>query len=410
MKSSALRQGVKSPELEEIPEGFRFSAVSAGLKASGRLDLALVEASPATAAAALFTQNRVVAAPVGVGRDHLSATNGRIRAVIVNAGNANCATGKEGTRACQRTCEEVARLMGLRREEIFPSSTGIIGVPFPVDKIIANLPRACSSLEETAGAVDLFSQAIMTTDTRRKLASAQFESADKQVRVLGIAKGSGMIHPQLATMLVYVFSDVVATPIQLKRCLREASEESFNSISVDGDTSTNDTLLLLASGKSGVRVEDPPTRREFSNALRYVCNSLAAQIVRDGEGVKHVIRLVIQQAKNRKEGLQVARAVAHSLLVKTAWAGADPNWGRILAAIGRSGVPLESSKISITIEGQLVCKAGQFHPFDQAKAHQDLTREDCDIEINLSRGRSTVVFTTTDLTEEYVRINADYST
>ncbi|GAC1431732.1 MAG: bifunctional glutamate N-acetyltransferase/amino-acid acetyltransferase ArgJ [Terriglobales bacterium] len=410
MKTLALRHGVGSPEIKDVPQGFRFSAVSAGLKASGRLDLALVQASAETRAAALFTQNRVVAAPIEFGRSHLASTRGRVCAVIVNAGNANCATGKEGMRGCQRTCEEVARLMGLRREEVFPSSTGIIGVPFPVDKIIANLPRACSSLEETAGAVDLFSQAIMTTDTQRKFASAQFESANKQVKLLGIAKGSGMIHPQLATMLVYLFSDVAANPIQLKRCLREASEGSFNSISVDGDTSTNDTVLLLASGKSGIRIEQASTGREFSNALRYVCNSLAAQILRDGEGVKRVIRLTIKQAKNRKEGLQVARAVAHSLLVKTAWAGADPNWGRILAAIGRSGVPVDSSKISITIEDQLVCKAGQFHPFDQAKAHEDLARATCNIGIKLNRGGSTVVFTTTDLSEEYVRINADYST
>ena len=410
MKAFPLGQEVNSLQLKDIPLGFRFSAISAGLKSSGHLDLALVEASPATTAAALFTQNRVVAAPIKAGREHLAATRGRILAVLVNSGNANCATGKEGLRDCRRTCKEVARLMGLRAQEVFPSSTGIIGVPFPAAKIIANLPQAYSSLGDSVEAVGLFSQAILTTDTRRKIACTQFGVADKRVKLFGIAKGSGMIHPQLATMLVYLFTDVAATPIQLKRCLREASEESFNSISVDGDTSTNDTLLLLASGESGVRLDQLSTRQRFTKKLRTVCNSLAAQIVGDGEGVKHVIRLVVEQAKNRNEGLQVARTVAHSLLVKTAWAGADPNWGRILAAVGRSGVPVDSSRISITIGNQLVCKAGAFHPFDQTKAHKDLARETCDIGIKLNRGKSTVAFTTTDLSEEYVRINADYST
>jgi glutamate N-acetyltransferase/amino-acid N-acetyltransferase len=219
-----------------------------------------------------------------------------------------------------------------------------------------------------------------------------------------------MIHPQLATMLVYVFTDVAATPAELRTQLKVACEPSFNSMSVDGDTSTNDTVLLLASGQSGVRLKDPSVKAKFTKALQGVCQSLANQIIADGEGVQHVIHLSIEQATNREEGLRVARAISHSLLVKTAWAGADPNWGRILAATGNCGVPVNPSRINIFIGAQQVCRAGTSWPFDEAKAHEDLSQHDCSIRVQLGRGQSKVIFQTTDLTAEYVRINADYST
>ncbi len=219
-----------------------------------------------------------------------------------------------------------------------------------------------------------------------------------------------MIHPQLATMLVYLFTDVASAPADLKQLLSEACDQSFNCISVDGDTSTNDTVLLLASGQSAVRLKDPGVQKKFANALLKVCQSLAEQIVSDGEGVRHVIRLLIEQAKNRAEALQVARAIAHSLLVKTAWAGADPNWGRILAAVGRSGVALDPKRVSISIGKQIVCKGGVGCRFDEARAHQDLAQPSCDIRVRLNRGPGSAAFVTSDLTAEYVRINADYST
>jgi glutamate N-acetyltransferase/amino-acid N-acetyltransferase len=393
-----------------LPKGFSFSALAAGIKTSGRLDLALVEATPGTTAAAVFTKNLVAAAPVEVGRSHLVKTRGRVRAVIVNSGNANCATGKPGLKACEQVCLRVARTLGIRTEEVFPSSTGIIGVPLPAEKIVAKLPELVANREPTPAAMDQFARAIMTTDTRQKVASVGFSWVTSQVRLLGIAKGSGMIHPQLATMLVYLFTDVAATPAELKRLLLEACDQSFNCISVDGDTSTNDTVLLLASGQSGVRLKDSRVRKKFSNALLEVCQSLAEQIVSDGEGVQHVIRLLIQQARNRAEALQVARAIAHSLLVKTAWAGADPNWGRILAAVGRSGVALDPNRISISIGKQMVCKGGMGCRFDEARAHQDLAQPSCHIRVRLGRGHSSTAFITSDLTAEYVRINADYST
>jgi glutamate N-acetyltransferase/amino-acid N-acetyltransferase len=392
------------------PEGFSFSAVTAGIKVSGRLDLSLIAAAAGTTAAAMFTKNRVVAAPVEVGRDALAASHGRVRAVIINSGNANCATGKPGTKACERICHDTAKLMGVRPEEVFPSSTGIIGVQLPTEKIIAKLPDLIANRASTEGGISQLAKAIMTTDTRPKLASAQFRVGKSTISLAGVAKGSGMIHPQLATMLVYILTDVNATPVQLKRLLREACDESFNCISVDGDTSTNDTVLLLASGESGASLKTPKTRDQFSVALRQVCQSLADQIVADGEGVQHIIRLHVEQAKNRDEALRMARSIAHSLLVKTAWAGADPNWGRILSAAGACGLPLDPNRIDIYIGKQRVCRNGVSHPFEEARAHHDLSQQQCDVRLILRRGNASVVFQTTDLTAEYVRINADYST
>jgi len=300
--------------------------------------------------------------------------------------------------------------MGVRESEIFPSSTGIIGVPLPVEKIVSKLPELASACQATTQGMDAFSRAIMTTDTRPKLACATFHSGKSTVNVLGVAKGAGMIHPQLATMLVYLFTDAAATPTELKRLLRDASEQTFNCISIDGDTSTNDTVLLLASGRSGVSLKQVSARTGFSQAVLQVCQSLAEQIISDGEGVGHVVHLSVEQAKSRQEALQVARTVAHSLLVKTAWAGADPNWGRILAAVGRSGIAVDAARVAIQIGDQIVCRGGMGCAFDQARAHQHLSRPRCELRILLGRGRASTLFLTTDLTSEYVRINADYST
>jgi glutamate N-acetyltransferase/amino-acid N-acetyltransferase len=291
---------------------------------------------------------------------------------------------------------------------VFPSSTGIIGVPLPAEKIVARLPELFARQAATEEAVCQFAQAIMTTDTRAKMASVRFRCRSREARLLGIAKGAGMIHPQLATMLVYLFTDVCAQPAELKRRLVQVCEETFNCISIDGDTSTNDTVLLLASGQAGVTMDH--CRKAFNAALLEVCRSLARQIVRDGEGVQHVIRLSIEQAKTGAEARQVARAIAHSALVKTAWAGADPNWGRILAAIGYSGAPVNPARVSIFIGAQQVCRNGSAAHFDEQEAHTHLAQPQCDIRVQLGRGRRGLHFYTTDLTAEYVRINADYST
>ncbi|MGC2245512.1 MAG: bifunctional glutamate N-acetyltransferase/amino-acid acetyltransferase ArgJ [Terriglobales bacterium] len=417
MSSPKLR---RSPETILLPRGFSFSALAAGIKASGRPDLALVEMAGGAAAAALFTTNRVVAAPVEVARAALAATGGRVRALVVNSGNANCASGRAGISACQRVCREASKILGVSAAEIFPSSTGIIGVRLPDDKIRAKLPELIEMRAQSLSRARDFAHAIMTTDTRPKIASARFRvqagagsrarGASNKVTLLGVAKGAGMIHPQLATMLVYIFTDLAATARDLRGLLRDACDESLNCISIDGDTSTNDTALLLASGTSGVRIADAGVRKGFSAALNGVCQSLAEQIVSDGEGVQHVIRLHITGARSRAEASTVARTIAHSLLVKTAWAGADPNWGRILAAVGRCRLAIDPARVSIFIAGQKVCGGGVASPFDQRRAHRALDRPECDVRVELGRGGESITFLTTDLTAEYVRINADYST
>jgi glutamate N-acetyltransferase/amino-acid N-acetyltransferase len=313
-------------------------------------------------------------------------------------------------RACEQVCREAGNLLSVPASEIFPSSTGIIGVQLPARKILAKLPHVIKALLSNEHGVLAFAHAIMTTDTRPKIASMRFGTGPNQGAVLGIAKGAGMIHPQLATMLVYLFTDIDAKSRELQPLLREACDDSLNCISIDGDTSTNDTVLLLASGASGVGIRDAGTKSKFVTALRAVCESLAEQIISDGEGVQHVIRLFVEEAQSREEALQVARTIAHSLLVKTAWAGADPNWGRILAAVGRCGVPIDPSRVQIFIGSQKVCRNGVANPFNEQRAHRDLMKEVCDIRVQLGRGRHAVRFLTTDLTAEYVSINADYST
>jgi len=397
-----------------MPRGFAWGAVKAGIKASGNLDLALAVAPRGANAAVMFTRNQLVAAPVTVGRRHLSASGGRVKAVLVNAGNANCATGEAGIRACNDTCRAAAEHVGCIFDEVFPSSTGIIGVPFPREKLVAAMPAVVSALGNSVAHAELFATAIMTTDTRMKVATAVIEADGVQVRLFGAAKGAGMIHPQLgpphATMLVYLFTDIQATPDDLRAMLGPAAETSFNSISIDGDTSTNDTVLLLASGASGVGLTDA-TRPAFEEALRLVCGSLAHQIVDDGEGVTHVVTLEIVGAQTEADAKQVAKAIAHSPLNKTAWSSADPNWGRLLAAAGYSGVTFNPEHVVIHIGDQLVFEGGtRAALFDREAAHRAMLPREYTIRIALGEGDASCTFLTCDLTEEYVRINADYST
>ncbi|HET9180895.1 MAG TPA: bifunctional glutamate N-acetyltransferase/amino-acid acetyltransferase ArgJ [Candidatus Angelobacter sp.] len=390
------------------PRGFLFSACVAGIKASGKPDLALALASEGAAAAAMFTRNQVVAAPLTVGRNHLRASRGRVHAVIVNAGNANCATGKKGLRAAQVVCRQLAKQCGIREHQVFPSSTGIIGVPLPAEKISAALPQLVSSAQAAGEGLDAFARAIMTTDTHQKIASQSITHRGTSCTLVGVAKGAGMIHPNMATMLVYLFTDVLATPRELQHYLKVAVDESFHNISIDGDTSTNDTVLLLASGKSGLTLK--AVRSEFESALVKVCRSLAAQIVADGEGVKHVVRLKIEQARTTEEARQIARAIANSPLVKTAWAGADPNWGRILAAAGYSGVKIDPGRINIYLGELQICRDGAACPFDKAVAHRYMSEPAYDIRVAVGSGSATLDFLTCDLTQEYVRFNGEYST
>ena len=406
MKSSA-------PSVVErvlAPQGFLFASLAAGIKISGAPDLALVEAPGGASAAAMFTTNRVAAAPVIAGRARLKSGRGRLRALIVNSGNANCATGKPGLQACEQVCRSLADSAGCKPAEVFPSSTGVIGVPLPVEKITAALPRLFEARQPGSGPAECFARAIMTTDTRMKVASCEFPVGRGSAVLFGAAKGAGMIHPRLATMLVYLFTDVAATPVQLAPLLKSAARESFNRITVDGDTSTNDTLLLMASGASGQKLTADVDRRHFAAALSGVCRSLAHQIIADGEGVQHVVKLVIENARDEAEAEQVARAIAHSPLVKTAWAGADPNWGRVLAAVGYSGAPIAPERVDIFFGPHQVCRKGGVAPFDETTVHQYLAQPEFEVRVKLGRGKSAATFWTCDLTADYVRINADYHT
>ena len=393
-----------------VPQGFVFAAVKAGIKASGGLDFAMAGAPLGANAAAMFTKNLVVAAPVTIGKQNLKQTRGRMRAVIVNAGNANCATGTMGFVAAKNVCRRAAQLMQVREEFIIPSSTGIIGVPLPSEKLIGALPKLFDGKRCDAEAVHAFARAIMTTDKAEKIASAQFKAGGKTVNLLGIAKGSGMIHPNLATMLVYLFTDIEATPAQLKNSLRETCESTFNAISVDGDTSTNDTVLLMASGQSGVTMDSRGAAREFAKALQVVSAVLAEKIVADGEGVKHVVELTVDGAPDAQAADRIARTIANSMLVKTAWAGADPNWGRILAATGRSGVLVDPNTIDVYLGEQQVCRGGGAVKFDEAAAHGYMSQPKYSIRVKVGKGRGSARMLTCDLTDEYVHINADYST
>jgi glutamate N-acetyltransferase/amino-acid N-acetyltransferase len=390
------------------PQGFLFSACTAGIKPSGKPDLALVLAPEGASAAAIFTRNQIVAAPVTVGREHLRRAQGLMRAVIVNAGNANCATGKQGLKAAGSVCIGVAKQLQVSPHRVFPSSTGIIGVQLPIEKIHAVIPSLVNSASPGPDAFDKFATAILTTDTHKKVATQSITFNQTPVILAGVAKGAGMIHPNMATMLVYLFTDLAASPRELQACLKEAADQSFNNISIDGDTSTNDTALLLASGKSGVQFK--AVRNEFQAALTKVCRSLAGQIVADGEGVQHVVRLNIEQARSRSEARQIGKAIANSPLVKTAWAGADPNWGRILAAIGYSGVKIKPERINIYLGEQQICRHGAACSFDHEKAHAYMSEPVYEIRIALGAGSANLEYLSCDLTAEYVRINADYST
>jgi glutamate N-acetyltransferase / amino-acid N-acetyltransferase len=401
---------------EHTPAGFRFGAVRAGIKPSGKPDFACISAVEGTTGAAVFTSNRMVAAPVVVGRDHLRRSGGRVRFVAVNAGNANCATGARGIEACLAVCKAAASEFRCAAEEVIPSSTGIIGVPLPAEKLVDALPEITAALGDTAGHLQQFAEAILTTDTRAKIASLQIDIDDKPVHLLGVAKGAGMIAPQLvphATMLVYIFTDANVAAADLQKFLNDAIEPTFNCISIDGDTSTNDTVLLLASGASGVSIAHAAreSSKAFSRALLQICGSLARQVIEDGEGAGHVIEIAIEGAPSGDDAKRVARSIANSPLVKTAFAGCDPNWGRILAAAGYSGAAIDPGRASIWIGHLPVCSnGGAAQDFDKDKVHQAMLQRTVNVRVDLGMGHESCEFLTCDLTAEYVRINAEYST
>lgn len=395
-----------------LPRGFRFAAIACGLKKTGALDLALLSSDLPASAAAVFTQNLVVAAPVLICKQHLRASKGRMRAVVVNAGNANCATGAQGQAAAERTVAEAAKRFGCPTQEVFVCSTGVIGVQLPVEKILRALPKLSRNRRPSARSFAEVSLAICTTDTRPKTASASLKMGGKRIHIAGCAKGAGMIHPNMATTLAFVVTDAAIAPALLQRTLKGVTARTFNSISIDGDTSTNDTLLVLANGAAGAPAirNGTTAHRAFTKALEEVCRSLALQIVADGEGAQRVIEIEVRNAKTEAAARRIAETIATSPLVKTAFAGGDPNWGRIFAAAGRSGVRFDPAKVDITMAGIPVLRRGQPLDFNERAANNKLLAEHVPIVLDLHAGKSTARYWTCDMTAEYVRINASYRT
>lgn len=386
-----------------IPGGFRAAGLKAGIKPSGGLDLALLAADGPCAAAGRFTTNRVAAAPVQWCRPLVPSAS--IRGIVVNAGNANAATGEQGLRNARRMAECAAEALGGTPEQYLVASTGVIGRQLAMDRVEAGIAGAAGLLSAGAEGFDLASRAILTTDTRPKVVSI----AAGHYTLFGMAKGAAMIGPRMATMLGFLLTDAPIAPDDLDRILGEAVEETFNCISVEGHTSTNDTVLALASGSGGPLAGAPLV--DFEVALHRACAELASAIVDDAEGATHRIIIDVEGCADREQARTIARAVADSPLVKTAIHGADPNWGRIVSAAGYAGVPFEESGLSLWVNGTELYREGAPLDFDAAAVSAGIKAEkDVSLRLLLDLGTASIRFWTSDLTAEYIRLNADYTT
>jgi glutamate N-acetyltransferase/amino-acid N-acetyltransferase len=389
------------------PAGFRAAGVSAGIKAKGNLDLALLVSDRPATAAAVFTTNRAQAAPVLVSQEHLASTNGLARAVIVNSGCANACTGTAGLAVARGMADETARLVGCAPEEVLVASTGVIGVSLDLDKIRSGLPAAIAALGHDQGS--LAARAIMTTDPFPKEAAARVSIGGRDLVIGGMAKGSGMIEPMMATMLGFVTTDAAVPQPLLDRALREVVNDTFNAITVDGECSTNDCVMLLANGASGATV-DEGSYGSFAHALRSVCLRLALDIVRGGEGATKLVTVTVTGAASPEDARRAAKAVANSLLVKTAIHGGDPNWGRLIAVAGRAGVAFDLSRAAVAIGGIVLFKDGQPHDEAAERAAAYLKFREIALTVDLGAGTASSTVWTCDLSADYVRINADYRT
>lgn len=397
--------GLAPPQSLAPIAGVRIAAVAAGIRYKNRNDLVLFELAPGSTAAATFTRNAFCAAPVTVAREHLSGSAPRY--LLINAGNANAGTGEPGLVAARRSCAALAQLAGCAPEAVLPFSTGVIGEPLPVERIEAALPAALAALEQDAWL--LAARSIMTTDTLPKGISRQVALPGGSVTITGIAKGAGMIHPDMATMLAYIATDARVERGLLESIVVAAVDRSFNCITIDGDTSTNDACVLVATGASGV-VVDAAAREAFARAVDEVCQTLAQAIVRDGEGATKFVTIEVSGARDEGEAREVAFTVAHSPLVKTALFASDPNWGRILAAVGRAGVPgLDVGAVDIHLGDVCIVRGGGRAGDYTESAGQRVMREpEITIRIALGRGHAGARVWTCDFSFDYVKINAEY--
>ena len=397
-------------ELKPI-KGIRLATASAGIKKPGRQDVVLIELAPGSHTAAVYTQNAFCAAPVIICREHQRQTPTRY--LLINSGNANAGTGDAGLVAAKACCQAVAQQGECETAAVLPFSTGVIGQPLPVEKITAVLPEAFTQL--AADNWFAAAHAIMTTDTIAKARSVEVSLNDQTITLTGIAKGSGMIRPDMATMLSYIATDAAISPSLLQKMLETSMEQSFNSITVDGDTSTNDACILIATGEAGnslINDIDSRDAQQFIEALNKLSRFLAQAIVRDGEGATKFISIDVQQGADVKECQQVAYTIAHSPLVKTALFASDPNWGRILAAVGRSGLSdLDLSKIAIYLDSVCIVDGGQpAADYTEEKGQQVMSQSEITIQVKLGRGEAAKTVWTCDFSYDYVKINAEYRT
>ena len=387
--------------------GVRLASAAAGIRYRDRDDLVLMELAEGSTTAAVFTRNRFCAAPVIVAREHLERDEPRY--LLINAGNANAGTGDAGLRAARETCRAVAAMAGCAMSQVLPFSTGVIGEDLPLLPFQRAMPGLVQGLSEAAEAWDAAAQAIMTTDTRPKQFCSEVELSGGRVRITGIAKGSGMIRPDMATMLAFVATDAVVPRDTLQEVLAAAVEPSFNSITVDGDTSTNDACVLVATGRSGVALADQQDLERFELAVSAVCFMLAYEIVRDGEGATRVVIIEVEQARSVEDARQVAYTIAHSPLVKTALFAGDPNWGRILAAVGRAGVELDIDAVRIWLDGVSIVRDGGRDPdYREEDGAEVMARPSFTIRVALGTGDAETRVLTCDLSYDYVKINAEY--
>ena len=387
--------------------GFQMGSVAAGLKKDGAADLGLIYSEEPSSVAAVFTRNKVQAAPVVLDRERIQS--GLAQAVIVNSGNANCCTGPQGMENALSITAMVADALKIKEELVLVSSTGVIGKPLPVEKIGKALPALMGQLQSD-GVMD-FARAIMTTDTVPKTVSRRIATDAGEFTVTGVAKGAGMIRPDMATMLCFIMTDVGATAEDLQGILASACDRSFNRISIDGDTSTNDTVLVMANGRSGVDIGDPACLALFEKALFEVTSDLAKWLVRDGEGATKLVKIIVKGAESDADAYRIADTVAHSNLVKTALFGEDANWGRIIAAAGRAGVPMDPDRVDIYFDSiQMVAGGMGCGPEAEARATEVLKLDEYSITVDLRMGNGLAEMITCDFSVNYVKINADYRT
>lgn len=397
------------PELHPVP-GVRLGTTRAQIRKKDRRDLVVIECSPGTQAAAVFTQNRFCAAPVTVAREHLGQT--APRALLINTGFANAGTGPEGLGDARRSCAVLAAIMDCEPQAVLPFSTGVIGERLPVERLIAGLPDCHGNLSENGWAEA--AHGIMTTDTLPKGSSRRVAIGGKAITVTGIAKGAGMICPNMATLLAFVATDAAVTPAVLLQCLGAAADESFNRISVDGDTSTNDSCVMLATGRSGLEIHaaEGADYRAFYDAVCEVLADLAQAIVRDAEGATKFITIDVVQGASQADCLEVAYTIAHSPLVKTAFFASDPNWGRILAAVGRARIPrLAVDRVSIYLDDVCIARHGARAPeYSEAQGQAIMAKSEISVRVDLGGGTAKARLWTCDLSHDYVTINAEYRT